>query len=52
MTRLTPEKFRDALQKGLGRAVMHVREHGAENMRERKLNICWSGCLLRRGESS
>ncbi len=40
MTHLTVEKFRDALQKGLGRAVMHVREHGTEKVRNDILHAC------------
>jgi hypothetical protein len=41
MKPLTPEQFRDALQKGLGRALLHVREHGTEGLEE----IILDGCL-------
>jgi len=37
---LTPDQFRDALEKGLGRAVLHIREHGAEGLREHLLHAC------------
>ncbi len=40
MTHLTIEKFRDALQKGLGRAVIHVQEHGTKNVRNEILHAC------------
>jgi hypothetical protein len=41
MKSLTPEQFRDALQKGLGRALLHVREHGTAGLEE----IILDGCL-------
>ncbi|MEW5858458.1 MAG: hypothetical protein AB1861_13925 [Cyanobacteriota bacterium] len=40
MTRLIPEEFRDALQKGLGRAILYVREHGMEEVRDDILQAC------------
>lgn len=37
---LTPDQFRVALEKGLGRAVLHIREHGAEGLRDHLLHAC------------
>jgi hypothetical protein len=38
MSRLTPEEFQDALEKGLGRAVAHVRSSDPLELREPLLN--------------
>ena len=38
--RLTREQFRDALRKGLGRAAIHVRLHGDEDVRDDLLEAC------------
>jgi hypothetical protein len=40
MKHLTLDKFRDALQKGLGRAVLYVKEHGAEKVQDDILHAC------------
>ena len=40
MTHLTLEKFCDALDKGLGRAVIQVREQGQDNLGDDILNAC------------
>lgn len=37
---LTREQFRDALQKGLGRAVLHAREHGLAGLEDDLLHAC------------
>jgi hypothetical protein len=34
MRKLTPGEFADALGKGLGRAVLHVRDHGSDGLEE------------------
>ena len=46
MTHLTLEKFRDALDKGLGRAVIQVREQGQDNLGDDILNACLASCCL------
>ena len=38
--RLTPDEFRNALAKGQGRAVRHVRESSAEAVRDALLDAC------------
>ena len=40
MVPLTLEKFQDALRKGLGRALMHVKTYGTENVRDEILQAC------------
>lgn len=40
MAPLTAQQFTDALRKGLGRAFLHVREHGAAGMPEALLDAC------------
>ena len=37
---LSPDAFEDALRKGLGRASLHVREHGAAGLESRLLDAC------------
>jgi hypothetical protein len=41
MKPLTPEQFRNAIQKGLGRALLHVREYGTAGVEE----IIVDGCI-------
>jgi len=40
MRPLTQDEFRDALRKGMGRAVLHVREHGTAGVEEDILHAC------------
>ena len=40
MQPLTREQFRDALGKGLGRAYLHVRDFGADGLRDELLHAC------------
>ena len=40
MTPLTPIEFRDALRKGLGRAVVHLRNYGAAGLEADLLHAC------------
>jgi hypothetical protein len=40
MDRLTQDQFRDALRKGLGRAVLHVREFGAAGLEDDIAHAC------------
>ena len=37
---LTADAFRDALCKGLGRAVLHVRKHGCSGVEQHILDAC------------
>ena len=40
MTPLSPDQFRDALRKGLGRALLHVREFGCNGLENAILEAC------------
>jgi hypothetical protein len=40
MNRLTQEQFRNALRKGLGRALLHVREFGAVGLEDEIAHAC------------
>jgi hypothetical protein len=40
MKPLTREEFQDAIQKGLGRVIMHLREYGSKGLKDDILNAC------------
>lgn len=40
MQLLTKNEFRDALRKGLGRVVIHVRNYGYKDMQDDILHAC------------
>ncbi|MGL6197068.1 MAG: hypothetical protein ACRC2T_19830, partial [Thermoguttaceae bacterium] len=46
MTKLTREEFQNALKKGLGRAVQHVRESAPSDVRDDLLHASLN-CLVR-----